>query len=70
MKLKMNTEYYTNGEIVLRGPGEVEVEDKFGEYLVNTFPKWFSKIAEEKDGESITKAETKEKKLSKRVKKK
>lgn len=65
MKVKMLTEFYSNGKIVLKGKNKVfEVEDNLGKYLVNTFPNWFQKIGETKEepkkpGRRKTKIETK-----------
>lgn len=71
MKLHMKIDWYSNAKLTLRGPGEVEVDDVVGEYLVNTFPNWFTKVEKgEKSVEDISKAETKETKLRKKAKRK
>ena len=65
MKLYFKEKVYRHWSgLVLHGPGEVEVSEEMGEYLVKTFPNWFE-IKEEE-----VKAEPKETKKPKKSRKK
>jgi len=61
MKVECLTDYYTNVDrgITCRKGDVLDLKPEDAEYLLNTFPKWFKKVAETKEKNLSEKIETK-----------